>query len=75
MTEKLKEAIAHIETARELLDSCMQEDKPKAENKDKKVTITFKVGNVFDDKADLTDEELEQLKKDLEEIVNDFTRE
>ena len=70
MTEKLKEAIAHIEEAHKILESCVEE--PKEENKDKKVTITFKVGNVFDDKADLSDEELEQLKKDLEEIVNDF---
>jgi len=75
MKDKLREAIAHIEEAHKLLDSCMQEDTPKEENKDKKVTITFKVKNIFDDEAELKDEELEQLKKDLEEIVNDFTRE
>ncbi len=76
--EKLKEAIAHVEEAhRVLLDLIHDEyskEEVKEEPKDNKVKLTIKVVNPYDG-VEINDEELEKIRKDLEEIINDFTRE
>jgi len=65
-------AIANINAAKEILTQRYEAEKE--ELKDNKVKLTIKVEHPFDEEADLNNEDLEQLKKDLEEIMNDFTR-
>lgn len=73
--EKLREAIAHVEEAHKILvDLFEQTEEEKEEPKDNKVKVTIKVQNPYDG-IEINDEELEQIRKDLEEIINDFTRE
>ena len=51
-------------------------DTAEKETKDNKVKVTIKVKNPFKEELEgLSDEEIEQIRKDLEEIINDFTRE
>lgn len=42
-------------------------------NKDEKKTIRIKFSSLFDDKDDDLDEDIKKFKKDLEEMLNDFT--
>ena len=65
-------AIANIEAAKEIL--AQRYEAEKEEPKDNKVKVTIKVQNPYDG-VEINDEELEQIRKDLEEIINDFTRE
>ena len=72
--EKLTEAIDHVRKADEILnkvyDDILEKEEPK------KVKLTIKVENPFKEELEgLSDKEIEQLRKDLEEIINDFTRE
>lgn len=67
-------AIANIEAAKEILAQRYEAEKEEA--KDNKVKVTIKVENPFKEELEgLNDEEIEQLRKDLEEIINAFTRE
>lgn len=67
-------AIANIEAAKEILTQRYEAEKE--EPKDNKVKVTIKVENPFKEELEgLSDEEIEQLRKDLEEIINAFTRE
>lgn len=73
--EKLKEAIAHVEEAHKILVGLFEQtEEAKEEPKDNKVKLTIKVVNPYDG-VEINDEELEKIRKDLEEIINDFTRE
>lgn len=70
--EKLKEAIIHLEEAHRVLVGLFELDEESKEEP-KKVTLTINIKHDFDEGTEFSDEELEQLKKDLEEIMNDFT--
>lgn len=73
--EKLREAIAHVEEAHKILVGLFEQtEEAKEEPKDKKVKVTIKVQNPYDG-VEIDEKELEQIRKDLEEIINDFTRE
>lgn len=72
--EKLREAIAHVEEAHKILVDLFEQTEE--EPKDNKVKVTIKFENPFKEELEgLSDEEIEQIRKDLEEIINDFTRE
>jgi len=71
--EKLTEAIDHVRKADEILNK-VYDDILEKEPKDNKVKVTIKVENPYDG-VEINDEELEKIRKDLEEIINDFTRE
>lgn len=74
--ESLKLAIAHMEEATSILHKLYNDlgKQNEEEPKDNKVKVTIKVQNPYDG-VEINDEELEQIRKDLEEIINDFTRE
>ena len=79
MSEKLTEAINHLKRANEILNDVYDDalefgKEAKEEPKDNKVKVTIKVENPYDG-IEIDDKELEQIRKDLEEIINDFTRE
>lgn len=74
MVDKLKEAIAHIEEAHKILVGFIPKEKETPEKPNKKVTIEFKIKNPYDG-AEISEDDLKELRKDLEEIINDFTRE
>lgn len=67
--ELLNAALSHLQEARKLLEEVDLEEKPK------KATIEIRIKKPFIETADLEDEELEKLRKELEEIINDATRE
>ena len=75
MSEKLTEAINHLKRANEILNDVYDDilglgkEEPK-----KKLSIEINVKKPFGEEIDLNDEELEQIRKDLEEIMNDITR-
>lgn len=71
MIDKLKEAIAHNEESHKILEGILGQ--LEEEKEDKKVTLKVKVVNPFDG-VEIDEKELEQIRKDLEEIINDFTR-
>ena len=74
MSEKLTEAINHLKRANEILNDVYDDilglgkEEPK-----KKLSIEINVKKPFGEEIDLNDEELEQIRKDLEEIMNDIT--
>ena len=67
--ELLNAALSHLQEAKKLLEEVDLEEKPK------KATIEIRIKNPFTEEADLEDEEIEKLRKELEEIINDATRE
>lgn len=71
----MAEAVKHLENLTGILCDLAEEiktDTKKDTDKDK-VKIQIKVAQPFKEVADLDDKEMEQLRKDLEEIINDFT--
>lgn len=75
--ESLRPVIAHMEEATSILHKLynnLDKNKDKEEPKDNKVKVTIKVENPYDG-IEIDEKEFEQIKKDLEEIINDFTRE
>ena len=76
LNKHLDIAIANIEAAKELLKQRYEAEKEELDKEEpKKVTLTINIKQNFDEGTEFSNEELEQLKKDLEEIMNDFTRE
>lgn len=77
LNKHLDIAIANIEAAKEILKQRYEAEKEqlKEETKGNKVKIEIKVAKPFNETFALDDKEVEQLRKDLEEIMNDFTRE
>ena len=74
MSEKLREAIAHVEEAHKILVGLFEQtEEVKEEPKDKKVTVTMTIKNPYDG-IDIPLEEWDKIRKDLEEIINDITR-
>lgn len=71
INKHLDTAIANIEAAKEILTQRYEAEKEKL--KDNRVTLKVKVVNPFDG-VEIDEKELEQIRKDLEEIINDFTR-
>lgn len=74
----LEDAKMQINDAYKIIANAYMEQKGEAkeEPKDNKVKVTIKVQNPFKEELEgLSDEEIEQIRKDLEEIINDFTRE
>lgn len=69
ITEELSE---HLRVVRDLLTDIVNVLDEK-EEPTKAVKIEVKVTNPYDN-AEVSTEELEQIKKDLEEMINDFTR-
>ena len=70
--EKLTEAVDHVRKADEILNK-VYDDILEEEPKDKKVKVTIKVENPYDG-IEISEDDLKEIKKDLEEIMNDFTR-
>lgn len=77
LDEKIREALCYVNSAQGLLEEILADINTKKsveESKDKKVKITIKVENPYDG-IEISEEDLAQIRKDLEEIINDFTRE
>ena len=79
MDKKVMEALRYVNSAQGILEEILADinatkKEPVEEPKDKKVKLTIKVENPYDG-VEIDEKELEQIRKDLEEIINDFTRE
>lgn len=74
--QRIKIALKHNEEAHCILEDILQnnENTNEEEQKDKKVKLTIKVQNPYDG-IEIDEKDFEQIRKDLEEIINDFTRE
>lgn len=80
LLEHLLGASEHLKAVTETVEKMYlnyhEPTKDTEETKDNKVKVTIKVKNPFKEELEgLSDEEIEQIRKDLEEIINDFTRE
>lgn len=73
MINELELALAHLDRAKTLLEKIV-DDLEKEQNKK---TIKIELKSYFDEKIDKDDlnldSDIEKFKKDLEEMLNDFT--
>lgn len=72
LNKHLDIAIDNINAAKDILTQKYNAEKEEPKE-NKKVTLKVKVVNPFDG-VEIDEKELEQIRKDLEEIINDFTR-
>ena len=77
LAERIDEALKHLYDAKHILEDTSNgiKENCKEETPKKKLEIEINVRKPFGETIDLDDEELAQIRKDLEEIINDFTRE
>ena len=76
LAERIDVALTHCYETKSILEDILTglREEQKEEPKDNKVKLTIKVVNPYDG-VEINDEDLEKIRKDLEEIINDFTRE